>query len=279
MLKKQLLTIYAISFLTAFCSLIYELQYSQLLSVLYGNSVLRYSLTIGLYLFSLGIGSFSFRLFVKRKTEEVLWTSQILLALIGPLGIVGVIWLDSELFKMFQLNAQNYAIFLAHVPIVITGILAGIQIPLLSVLGNDIKKRQDMFVEVLGIDYFGSLIGAVSYGLFLYPQIGLIKTAFLVGAINCLLALFCLVFIKNKKPFLYLSIGLMLVFIVLNINESKIENAVMQVYLTASIDKERAINKSYVASIEPKILSFFLPRTRTLPNIQLLGMGERMMNA
>jgi spermidine synthase len=263
MFKRQLLVIYVISFLTAFCSLIYELQYSQLLSVLYGNSVLRYSLTIGLYLFSLGIGSFSFRLFAGVKSGKMLFISQLLLAIIGPLGIVGVIWLDSKFFEIFQLNARNLAIILAHVPIIVTGIIAGIQVPLLSVLGNSIKKREDMFVEVLGIDYFGSLIGAVSYGLFLYPQIGLIKTAILVGTINVLLSWFCLTFIANKKNYIYMLVVATVFFILLSVNASKIENSVMQMYLRVSIDKELVINKAFTPSVEPNILSFFLPHTLT----------------
>lgn len=261
MLKKQLLIVYIISFFTAFCSLVYELQYSQLLSVLYGNTVLRYSLTIGLYLFSLGIGSFSFRLLKKYKEEKILWVTQILLAIIGPLGVVGIIWLDNKLFQLFQLRAQNVAVVLAHIPIIVTGVLAGIQIPLLSVLGNAIKKRDDMFVEVLGIDYFGSLIGAVSYGLFLYPNIGLIKTAFLIGLINTFLALLCLIFIKNKRRFAIIGGIIIFIFIILKINESRIEDAVMKMYLLVSINKERVTNENYEPDVKPEILSFFLPNT------------------
>ncbi|NTW26827.1 MAG: hypothetical protein HGA36_00665 [Candidatus Moranbacteria bacterium] len=251
MIKRfsKLHIIYFISFLTAFCSLVYELQYSQLLSVLYGNSVLRYSLTIGIYLFSLGLGSLSFRLFAGIENAKTLWISQMALAIIGPIGIVGIVWFDGLLFELFQLKAQSFALFVAHVPIVLTGVLAGIQIPLLSVIGNSIKKRTDMFVEVLGVDYFGSLVGAVLYGLFLYPRVGLIKTAFLIGLINVLLALSCVVFLKNRKIFYFVIVSLLVIFSVLNFKGAEIEKSIMRLYLTVSIEKEFAIKNEHLLTM------------------------------
>lgn len=234
MFKKKLLIIYVISFFTAFCSLIYELQYSQLLAVLYGNTVLRYSFTIGLYLFSLGIGSISYRLLSRVKNEKILWVTQTLLAIIGPIGIVGIIWLDNKMFHLFQLRAQGITIVLSHVPIIITGILAGIQIPLLSVLGSNIKRRTDMFVEVLGVDYFGSLVGAVSYGLYLYPQIGLIKTALFVGFLNALLSLLCVIFTENKKRIVYMGVIILTIFILLNMNAGLMEEKILDMYMLIS---------------------------------------------
>jgi spermidine synthase len=49
--------IYSLTFVLAFCSIVYELLLGQALSAFLGNTVLRYSVTIGLYMMSLGIGS------------------------------------------------------------------------------------------------------------------------------------------------------------------------------------------------------------------------------
>ena len=49
--------IYTITFILAFCSMAYELLLGQSLSAFMGNTVLRYSVTIGLYMLSMGIGS------------------------------------------------------------------------------------------------------------------------------------------------------------------------------------------------------------------------------
>ncbi len=48
---------YAFTFILAFCSIVYELLLGQSLSAFLGNTVLRYSVTIGLYMLSMGIGS------------------------------------------------------------------------------------------------------------------------------------------------------------------------------------------------------------------------------
>ena len=47
---------YIITLILAFCSIVYELLLGQTLSAFFGNTVLRYSVTIGLYLFAMGMG-------------------------------------------------------------------------------------------------------------------------------------------------------------------------------------------------------------------------------
>ena len=59
-LSKDFLVTGLLTVIVAACSIIYELVYSQALTVLYGGPVARYSITIGLYLISLGLGSFFF---------------------------------------------------------------------------------------------------------------------------------------------------------------------------------------------------------------------------
>ena len=49
---------YVIIFILAYCSIVYELTMAQSLSAFLGDTVLRYSTTIGLYLASMGIGAF-----------------------------------------------------------------------------------------------------------------------------------------------------------------------------------------------------------------------------
>ncbi len=44
-------------FLLAFCSLSYEFMAAQIMASIMGNTVLLYSLTMGVYIFALGMGS------------------------------------------------------------------------------------------------------------------------------------------------------------------------------------------------------------------------------
>ena len=49
--------LYGLTFLLAFCSIVYELLLGQALAAFLGNTVLRYSVTIGLFLLAKGIGA------------------------------------------------------------------------------------------------------------------------------------------------------------------------------------------------------------------------------
>ena len=48
---------YTLTFIVSFCSIVYELLLAQTLSTVLGNTVVRYSLTIGFYLAAKGIGA------------------------------------------------------------------------------------------------------------------------------------------------------------------------------------------------------------------------------
>ena len=67
-LSKDFLVTGLLTVIVAACSIIYELVYSQALTVLYGGTIARYSITIGLYLISLGLGSFFFNSFKFKNT-------------------------------------------------------------------------------------------------------------------------------------------------------------------------------------------------------------------
>ena len=79
----------------AFCSIIYELLFSQVLTVIFGSSVIMYSLTIGIFLFSLGLGSLFFEKFQKRKLEKFFFDVELLLSITGIIGIPFILFVNS----------------------------------------------------------------------------------------------------------------------------------------------------------------------------------------
>lgn len=52
--------VYGLTFTVALCSIVYELIYSEMLTVVFGGRAIRYAITIGLFLFCLGLGAFAF---------------------------------------------------------------------------------------------------------------------------------------------------------------------------------------------------------------------------
>jgi spermidine synthase len=168
--------IYAFTFILAFCSIAYELLLGQSLSAFLGNTVLRYSVTIGLYMLSMGIGSLLAEgRFVKHPVTTLL-KIELLLTVTGGFSVIALLVLDSVgtphlLFSSF-----------AHFLIIIIGIFTGFEIPLLIQLKNLETGRSES--SVLGVDYLGAFCGTVVFAFVFYPIVGLIPTAFLVASLN-----------------------------------------------------------------------------------------------
>ena len=191
----------SITFTVAFCSIIYELVFSQLLTVGFGSTVERYSTTIGLFLFSLGLGALFFSRwegrFTNAKRYVIFAWVELLISLTGILGFLLVLWLSqahSELFTNWA--GQLFALSLCHLPIILVGILSGIEIPLLtSLLGAK------TFATILGVDYIGSLAGSVAYGFIFYPKLGLYTTTLVVVTLNVVVLILFLWQIRSEMRY------------------------------------------------------------------------------
>ncbi len=130
-------TVFGITFVVAFCSIVYELVYSELLTVIFGGTVVRYSITIGLFLFSLGIGAFAYR-YVDADPANF-FRLEVYLALAGPLGLVFIVAVNAVPVpgsQTVELVAETVALWLSHLPIVVVGILSGLEIPFLTDLAD-----------------------------------------------------------------------------------------------------------------------------------------------
>jgi spermidine synthase len=195
---------YLITLIVAFCSIIYELVMAQTLSVLLGNTVLQYSITIGVFLAALGIGA----IWCKEETSgrvDRLLRIELWLSLVGGLSVVFQnLW--DVFFKYFERNIPFFDtgtvasllwigyLLLAYGGIAAIGILSGFELPLLISLRK--SEQKNTVNKVLGVDYFGSLVGAVCFPLLLWPHLGLFGTAFLTGLLN---AFACALLLVTKR--------------------------------------------------------------------------------
>ncbi len=170
--------IYLFTFVLAFCSIVYELLLGQSLSAFLGNTVLRYSVTIGLYMLSMGIGALSAEGKLVRHPLTTLLRIEILLTLTGGSSVLVLHMLDAVGYPTIVFSA------LAHSLIIVIGILTGFEIPLLIELRKlDVNNAEN---AVLGIDYLGAFAGTIVFAFLFYPRVGLIPTAFMVALLNAL---------------------------------------------------------------------------------------------
>ena len=170
------MTVYAITFILAFCSIVYELLLGQTLSAFLGNTVLRYSVTIGLYMMSLGIGSMIAEgRFVARPVMSLLRV-ETLLTLVGGSSVVFLFFVNAIGVPPLALS------LIAHSLIIIIGILSGFEIPLLICLKNYEAENRDN--AIIGVNYLGAFLGTMIFAFVLYPFVGLVPTAFMVAFLN-----------------------------------------------------------------------------------------------
>ena len=190
--------IFIITFILAFCSLVYELLLGQILSAYLGNTILRYSITIGLYMLSMGIGAFLAGKNIESKAILILLFIEILLTLIGGNALLFLSWLSGFEVSTFLFST------ITHSFIILIGILTGFEIPLLMYIAKKIKIGSDNII--LGIDYIGAFLGAILFAFYFYIEAGLMKTSYSIALLNAITGLMLLCFqkhlsLKEKKIF------------------------------------------------------------------------------
>ncbi len=159
--------------------MVYELIISAVSSYLVGNSTLQYSITIGLYMCALGLGSFLSK-FVRKDLFN--WFANVEIGI----GIIG--GLSSLTLFLANLYLESYALVM-YLEIIIIGTFAGLEIPLLTrIIEEDRKDLRVTISSIFSFDYIGGLIGSIAFPMVLLPHLGYFATAALVGALNLLAA-------------------------------------------------------------------------------------------
>ncbi|MFC4551339.1 MULTISPECIES: spermidine synthase [Halorussus] len=219
--QTKRLTLLALTYVVSFCSFAYEFVYSELLTVMYGGTVTQYVITVGLYFFSLGIGS-ALSDDLDADAPSNFFRTEVYLAAVAPAGFMLIVGLNSVAIPKAVPNELIWV--LARLPAVAVGFLSGFELPLLTRMVDDLETESRLLprrvtgafarihrlalgvvglfwsVErregersglsvVLALDYVGGLFGAVVYARVLYPKLGLVPTIFVLALLNAVAAL------------------------------------------------------------------------------------------
>ena len=162
------------TFIIAICGLVYELLESTLSSYLLGDSIYHFSLIIGLFMSSMGVGAW-FSRFIEVHLERAFVWLQMSIALVGGFSA----------FMLFYAFAYigNYEAFLYLITILL-GSMLGIEIPLIIRILKESFSLKTNISNVFTVDYIGALFAALLFPLVLVPQLGLMQTSFLFGGLN-----------------------------------------------------------------------------------------------
>lgn len=189
--RFELLLLLAV-FTIATCGLVYELVAGTLASYLLGDSVRQFSFIIGVYLFSMGIGSY-FSKFLKKNLVDTFVEIEILVGLVGGLSSV-------LLFLLFE--SVDYFEFVLYFLVFLTGCLVGLEIPLLMNILKDRVEFSELVSNVFTFDYIGALLASVLFPLVLIPNLGVMRTSLFFGMINVSIAIVLCFALKShlKRP-------------------------------------------------------------------------------
>jgi len=172
--RSTRLLLLASVFVIATCGLVYELIAGTLASYLLGDSVTQFSTIIGVYLFAMGIGSWLSK-FVGQNEAVVFVRVQLLIGVVGGSSA-------AVLFLLFAQVASFRVLLYALIGLV--GTLVGLEIPLLLRILKDRLEFKDLVARVFTFDYIGALLASLLFPLVLVPHLGLVRSAFLFGALN-----------------------------------------------------------------------------------------------
>lgn len=208
MMSRSALRMLFACFLLAFCSLSYEFMAAQIMASVMGNTVLLYSLTMGLYIFALGMGSLMPVADMDQKTLFYrLFGIEVGLCLLGGLAPFWILSVDAI--------AESWvSLVFCFILIAAIGILSGMELPLLLRL-DEIRYQGRQFMRLLALDYLASFAGALAFPLWIFPSWGLVQAAALFGLLN-VAALVLLIPRTQLRPLrwsvLLLGLGLGLIF-------------------------------------------------------------------
>jgi len=181
-------------FVIATCGLVYELIAGTLASYLLGDSITQFSTIIGCYLFAMGIGSWLSR-HIHKNLLSFFIKVEILVGVVGGCSA-------ALLFVLFE-HVYSFHLLLYFV-VTIIGIMVGVEIPILLRILEGRFEFKELISKVFTFDYIGALFASILFPLVLVPHLGLIKTGFLFGMLNTLVAIWVLYAIKESIPWLRL---------------------------------------------------------------------------
>jgi len=209
-LSEKNATIIAV-FIAGLCSIIYELLISTTTSYFLGDSVKQFSITIGVYMAAMGVGSY----LSKFLDQKILSKFVIVELLLGTIGGISV----PILYYYFEhLDRFGYQL-LTIVLISLIGILTGLEIPLLARIMKQYYPLKVNLANVLSLDYLGALLATLLFPFLLLPFLGIFRSSVLFGIVNIALGLFILWFFsqhlskKAKNRMQWIATATMLVFL------------------------------------------------------------------
>ncbi|MGZ3788339.1 MAG: S-adenosylmethionine decarboxylase [Bacteriovorax sp.] len=232
--NRNLHMVYFLTVIVACCSILYEFLLAQSISTTMGNTALRYNLTIGLFIASMGFGALLYKKLISTDYFKEFIKVELLLSLVGGVAPILVLIVD-YLFNAFSKNSgvsffssrvQTPLFVTNHLLIVAIGFLSGLELPLLMDMSKQFKVTKGHFV--LAYDYLGTLLGAILFPIIILPSLHIFTIGYVVSLVNILVALFVMMKMNiAHKKFTTLIWFMLIVWVLMIFNAESINQLIV----------------------------------------------------
>lgn len=233
--NRNLNMVYFLTIIVACCSILYEFLLAQSISTTMGNTALRYNLTIGLFIASMGFGALLYKKFISKDYFKEFIKVELLLSLVGGVAPVLVLIIDylfnsissSSGVSFFSPWVQAPLFTLNHLLIVAIGFLSGLELPLLMDMSKQFKITKGHFV--LAYDYLGTLLGAILFPIILLPSLHIFTIGYIVSLVNILIALFVMTKMRiDNKKYKFIVWSMLIIWVFLIINSTTVNQVIIE---------------------------------------------------
>ena len=173
--KKHSITLIYAAFIAGLCSIIYELLIATTASYFLGDSVKYFSLTIGIYMASMGVGSFISKYISEDNLLKKFVIAELLLGFFGGTSI-------PLLYFAYSVEHIFFPVYVILTMII--GFIIGLEIPFLTRLMENYNQLKFNIANILSFDYLGALIATISFPFLLLPIFGVYQSSLIFGLIN-----------------------------------------------------------------------------------------------
>ncbi|MFP4498287.1 MAG: polyamine aminopropyltransferase [Vulcanimicrobiota bacterium] len=186
--QRAKFVILATALVISICGISYELLCATISSYFLGNAVLQYSLTIGIFLFAMGIGSWLSSKFEKNLVFNFL-VIEIIIGFIGGYSTL-------ILFTAYRFT-EGFSIIMYGLLLVL-GTLIGFEVPILIRLLKNYDAVKFSVAGVLTFDYIGALLASIIFPLVVLPHLGMMHASFFYAILNMVIVFFNISIFKEK---------------------------------------------------------------------------------
>ena len=177
-------------FIVATSGLVYELIAGAISSYLLGDAVMQFSIVIGVFLSSMGIGSYLVQ-YIRENLLFYFVAIELCIALMGGLSSILMFASGAYLPDVFSVVLYSICILI--------GGMVGAEIPLLIRIMKENETIENALSNVLALDYIGALAGSLLFPMIILPYIGLSRASVIFGICNLVVAWMGLSVLRPKQ--------------------------------------------------------------------------------